>query len=70
MVVAAAGNDPADTRDTWSRRESCTSLPGSGHCSTQRVSRVTGPKVDDWLVNTVGLLLVVVGCVLLSAVVR
>jgi hypothetical protein len=37
---------------------------------TASFEAVTGPKVDDWLVYTVGLLLVVVGCVLLSAVVR
>ncbi len=37
---------------------------------TASFEAATGPKVDDWLVYTVGLLLVVVGCVLLSAVVR
>jgi hypothetical protein len=31
---------------------------------------VTGPKVDDWLVHTVGLLLAVIGSVLLAAAAR
>jgi len=31
---------------------------------------VTGPKTDDWLVYTVGLLLAVIGSVLLAAVAR
>jgi hypothetical protein len=35
-----------------------------------RFEAVTGPKVDDWLVHTVGLLLAVIGSVLLAAAVR
>ena len=31
---------------------------------------VTGPKTDDWLVHTVGLLLAVIGSVLLAALTR
>jgi hypothetical protein len=31
---------------------------------------VTGPKTDDWLVHTVGLLLAVIGAVLLAAAAR
>lgn len=31
---------------------------------------VTGPKTDDWLVHTVGLLLAVIGAVLLAALAR
>jgi hypothetical protein len=31
---------------------------------------VTGPKTDDWLVHTVGLLLAVIGAVLLASLMR